>query len=357
MPKTKVSFSESDSWRQCHLKWQLGYGERWRSDEEAPALRRGTALHACMEYHYGVIKKHGDAKKDVDAAVLAKIRETMVEKEMLDQEGADPLVEFMYDGYVDFYGADNAWEILATEIDFEVPLYNRDGSESEFVLHGRIDLIVRNRGTGKIFVVDHKTCANLPTEKALDFDEQMAMYTIAGRRMGYKIHGAVYNAIRSKKLVRPMTSEERFSRKVVTKTEFELQVVEHELVDTMRDAYRPREFDPPRSPDSDRCNWKCNFKEACLAGRKSGPERMRQFLADTGFSRPEGGGKASVRTTGPVQLDLVAEIAKVESANAVEAVNRVAIEEDGDWCRSPGSPWQLKASMPLSGISRIAAGV
>ncbi len=309
--KIKVSYSESDAYRQCRLKWHLGYAERWRTADTPAALARGTAFHAAMEFHYAVLQAR-DPLEMPSAELCGRIHTAMVDGGLIEGE-VDPVVDWMVQGYQEFYGADEAWEILAVEVDFEIPIFDHTGAESEFYLMGRIDLIVRNRGTGKIFVVDHKTCSSLPTDKALDFDEQMALYTIAGRRMGYDIHGAVYNAVKSKQLVRAMVPSERFLRKYITKTDFELQTVEHELVETMREAHRPREIDPPRSPDSNTCNWKCNFREACLAGRKSGPVRMREFLRDTGFRQPESVPPYFAEPTPPEspQMDLLNELARV----------------------------------------------
>lgn len=325
----KISFSSSDAYRQCALKHHLMYVERWRTKETPAALSRGTALHSLLEFHYRELAEITTSKQrqQSDAAILDPIRAAAVKKGLIstDDEEAE-LIAWMYDGYVDYYKVDSAWEILAVELDFEIPLYDRTGKKSRFVMIGKIDLIVRNRGTGKVFVVDHKTCSTLPTEKALDFDEQMAFYTIAARRLGHKVHGAIYSAIRSKKLKRDMTPADRFLRRPVTKTDFELKTVEHELVDTMEDAYRDRGgVDPPRSPDSDRCNWKCGLREACLAGRKSGPERMRAFMQDTGWKTPamreDSTVKPVVETAIGGQLDLVAELEKLTIGGSVKSLS------------------------------------
>ncbi|MES2866815.1 MAG: PD-(D/E)XK nuclease family protein [Actinomycetota bacterium] len=360
MSSIKVSYSESDAARQCKLKWHLAYVERWRTTDTPAALARGTALHAVQETHYAALQLRNPTETP-DKDFLATLRGHMVEHGLLEVEGGDESVDWMYDGYTEFYGCDNAWEILAIEVDFDIPLYDHTGAESQFRLQGRIDLIVRNRGTGKIFVVDHKTCSNLPTAKALDFDEQMALYTIAGRRMGFDVYGAIYNAIRSKKLVRKMTPEERFSRAIVTKTEFELTVVEHELVETMLDAHRPRQMDPPRSPDPDRCNWKCPFKEACLAGRKMGPVRMREFLRDTGFKQPDGypdAIAAAERTATPAvgdQMDLIAELEKLDPRSG-DTVRVVSGLSEASPATVSGSEARDAYDRPLSLISRLMRG-
>lgn len=311
--KIRISYSAYDTAKQCGLRHQLAYKERWRSDESAPALSRGTAMHAALEHHYRRLQQY-DPTSIPAADFNAATRALAVADDIrgVDTEEGEA-VDFMVDGYVDYYGADSNWEILAVEVDFEVPLFDHFGKESEFELIGRIDLIVKNRGTGKVWVVDHKSASQMPTEKALEFDSQLALYTIAARRAGFPVHGAIYNVLRSKKLKRAMTPEERFSRKLVVSTVPELDTTEHEVVQFMRDVYRDRGgLDAPRSPDSERCSWKCNYREACLMGRKNGNERARQFLKDTGFRQPDPPAATMLAPAEPGQMDLLTELERIK---------------------------------------------
>ena len=61
MPTRTVSYSEIDSARQCLLKHQFGYKERWQPPTEGRALVRGKLWHNVMEDHYRAIKTWHDA--------------------------------------------------------------------------------------------------------------------------------------------------------------------------------------------------------------------------------------------------------------------------------------------------------
>lgn len=282
-----VSYSEVDTYRQCRLKHQLSYHENWRSDEVAPALSRGTLFHSVMENHYNILKEVGAEEathEDLFLAVAPLLYEDGTGNQTEEQE----LVTWIYKGYVEMFGLDSDWEIVEVEYNLREPIPFTD-----FDLAGTADLIVRdNSAGGGLWIVDHKTCSNMPKQKDFDMEDQTGLYTYLLRRAGFDIRGAIYNHCRTKKLVRPMTLDERYKRTLTVRTDRELETMVREVGSLMSEAYlwldRTPEgmvFDAARSPDGERCGWKCNFTEACLAGRKGGPERTREFLEDTGFKK------------------------------------------------------------------------
>ncbi len=295
MAKTKVvSYSEVDTYRQCGLKHQLAYDERWRTEDEAEALVRGTLFHSVMERHYkkildisqetvgGIRSREPIEAQDLFLAVAPLLYEegTGAQTEM--QE----LVEWIYRGYVDLYTTDTDWEIVAVEHPLEVWLPTASGTRSSFKLAGTVDLIVRDFSAGGgLWIVDHKTCRNLPKGKDLDLEDQTGIYTYLLRKQGLDIRGAIYNHCRTYKLQRDMEMNERFRRTITVRTDQEIETMALEVLDTMREAYRPRPGDKPRSPDGERCGWKCGYTEPCLAGRKYGSQRMREMLRETGFTQ------------------------------------------------------------------------
>lgn len=271
MAKTKVvSYSELDTYRQCRLKHQLAYVERWQPDDVAPALSRGKLFHKVMERHYN---------NRPDAEIRGLLNDTQAGTQT-DEQG---LVEWIYDGYRDLYGTDPQWEIQGVELAVEEWLPTPKGTRSSFRMKGKVDLLVRDNSTGGgLWVVDHKTCRNLPkSDKDIDLDDQMAIYVKLLRMGGLDVRGAIMNFCRTQKLVRPMDPEERFKRMYTARTDVELDNIIREVYDTFREAYRPREGDPPRSPNPDTCRWRCPFTEACLAGRKGGD--TRGILSETGY--------------------------------------------------------------------------
>lgn len=302
MATTKtVSYSELETYRQCPLKHQVLYLERWGTDDVAAALGRGSKWHSTMEAHYRELwrqqKEARSHKRWLEGIILdagqqarslvATAGHAALEKACAnDFDGEEyGLLSWMYEGYLERHGLDQEWEILGVEESLEAWLPTHTGSRSSFKLVGTIDLVVRDYSAGGgIWIVDHKTCRNLPKDKDLDMEDQTALYTYLKRTGGIDIRGAIYNHARTWQLKRPMGMEERFSRSLTVRTPRELRTMVAEAYDAFRDAYRNRRgVDARRHPDGERCGWKCNLTEPCLAARKSGPGSLPGHLEGFGF--------------------------------------------------------------------------
>jgi hypothetical protein len=287
MAKRIISYSEIDTAKQCGLKHQLGYVERWSKPQPPDsALSKGTAWHLVMETHYNVLKNGGD----LDACVLAVTRKI----EGLD-DSLQGLVWWMYQGYVAHYGADPEWQILAVEHNAVCRLPTPRGTPSSFYLKVKIDLVVRNRRTRNILVVDHKSGKDLPGQKMLELDDQFGLYTWAMRQIGKKVFGQVYNAARTYRLQADVTSpgatplDERFRRVPLYRTDKELEATVRDTYLLASARYRDQAAAnrmgvmSARSTNPETCQWRCDYKDACLAGRKG--ISIQGFLHDTGFEQ------------------------------------------------------------------------
>ena len=275
-----VSFSELDAVRQCKFKHHLSYRERWRPETDALALSRGKVFHSVLENHYLKIKAAQQTDADTYPDPFAVIEQSDLEDDQLD------LLKWMYEGYLERYGLDPEWEILAVEQKIEERLAPR----SSFVLKGFVDLVVRDHSAGGgVFLIDHKTCRNLPKQRELDFDDQMGIYTWLLKKQWINVRGAQYSACRSNKLKRPMSLDERFQRSLTTRTDTELEVMAQEALTTFRSAYgvgqrgKAEGALPPRSPNPDTCGWRCPFVEPCLMSRKG--RNIHELLPEMGFTQ------------------------------------------------------------------------
>lgn len=322
-----VSFSELGCARQCPMKHQLAYVERWSKEppRDSP-LTKGTLWHAVLEVHYNVIRRH---QQEGRATPVSKILgECALAVEMF-LEDADPelaeLIWWMYQGHVELYGSDEGWKILAVEHNAECRLPLPSGRASQFGLKIKIDLIVADvtRSKAQIWIVDHKSGRNLPKRKDLDLDDQFGLYTWGLRSMGKKVFGQIHSAARTTRNLgdfpanvelwaakkaagdkpgakpKTQTLEERFHRTPMARTDIELDTIAREAYRTARNRYRDQAeierarklaankgqslqtIEPDRHTDPETCSWKCDFTEQCLAGRKG--LAMRPFLHDVGF--------------------------------------------------------------------------
>lgn len=295
MPTKVVSYSELDSIRQCQLKAHLAYRERWKPAADAVPLSRGKLFHQVLEAHYRKIQstQTPELRSGPSLARQTSVDEfldpaSILQESNLPQDEVD-LVRWIYEGYLDHYGIDPYWKIVGVEVRAEAWLKNRAGNRTSFKLKGTADLVVEDSSMGGgLWIVDHKTCRELPKRRQLDLDDQMGIYSWLFKQQGLDIRGVIYNACRSYKLKRPMEMKERFARPLTVRTDKELEVMTVEALETFQDAYKrstPSNTQegvlPPRSPDPDRCGWRCPFTEACLMSRKG--RDIRTLLPDFEF--------------------------------------------------------------------------
>jgi hypothetical protein len=275
----EVSYSELDAYRQCPHKHALAYRFLWASPSVGRALGIGLRWHKVMEIHYGHVKDGS-----TEMARMQSVAEYLMESDT--DEETTQLLGWMYDGHVERWGNDDQWEIMAIEEQGRQRLLTPRGFPSRFVLRRRIDLVVRDRSfiKPKIFVVDHKSGQNLPSDRELDLDDQMGLYNGGLKRQGVPVFGIIYSAARTQRnKVVPQPLEERFSRTRLYRTDKELKTIAVEAYRTFKTAYSISADDAPRAPDSERCRWRCPFTEPCLAGRKGVDEVT--FLRAKGFAQ------------------------------------------------------------------------
>lgn len=286
-----VSYSELDTYRQCPLKHHWSYVERWtKPTKPGSALDKGSLWHQVLEQHYKVLKAtQGTPGKTATLAPQDRISRAWkkIRPLLFPEDGSEPsevqdLVHWMYKGHIEAYGLDDDWFILGVEHRRTIRLLDLDNAPSPYALKIRADLIIRDRRTGKIWIIDHKSCAELPKDYELDLDDQFGLYTWAYRASGLDILGSIHDAARTKRLVRDMRIDERFHRTAMNRTDDELEAIARDAYLVARAAYPGGQPDPNpySSPDIRQCGWKCDFREVHLHTRKG---YLGSTLEDAGF--------------------------------------------------------------------------
>lgn len=291
-----VSHSELLTARRCAFKHQIFYAERWtRPADPMSALGKGSAWHLVMEAHYNKLRAAQQKGIRDNKRILAACRKEVARLLADEPEELADLIWWMYDGYVALYGTDPEWQILAVEHPAQVRLPTPRGGRSQFILKLKIDLIIRERRTRHIKVVDHKSGKDLPGAKALELDDQFALYTWALNQLGHAVFGQVYNAARTLRLQadvkEPGTTPlaERFDRVPLYRTPKELDNIAVEAYQTASATYRSLAQarrdgrDAPRTTDPLSCRWQCDAFEPCIAGRKG--IDWREFMKAKGFDQ------------------------------------------------------------------------
>ena len=293
-----VSYSELDTYRQCPLKHHILYGQRWtKPAKEGSALDKGSRYHMVMEEHYRLIKAYQDEHNhknpkegSQEEADLLEVCAIAVKELLWDpQRGAwyddvAELIWWMYQGHVANYGTMPEWRIMAVEHQIITPLRDERGRRTRYHLKAKLDLIIRERGTSGLWVVDHKSAGNLPSDFELDIDDQFGLYTWAMREVGKAVIGSLHACNRTQRNKTPMTFEQRMKLTYLNRDEVELTNIALDAYNVAWNAHPPEGKGPKgySSPDPRQCGWKCDLKEPHLLMRRG--RKPAEVLREYGFT-------------------------------------------------------------------------
>lgn len=171
--------SERSAYKRCRQHWDWAYNQELKPKIERPALRFGTLIHQALEVRYPVGVKRGPHPKHEFAKRYTEQLKELEKFGFKDEDGvwteAATLGEAMLNGYIDKYGTDDEYEVIASEQTFGVPVFNGQG-KLLFSYVGTLDGIWRQRRAPKRIVInDYKTAGSISTGH-LALDEQASSY-------------------------------------------------------------------------------------------------------------------------------------------------------------------------------------
>jgi hypothetical protein len=215
MSVLEMRTSERSSLKKCVQKWYWSQVEGLVPNRAANPLWFGSAVHEGLAAWYLPGLERGPHPAETFNTALEGERNMLVNNEDEEQEYQDAraLGTSMLERYVDYYGIDDTWEVIATEQVFRVTMTR---PEMEIFGHlipalkgwltyvGIWDGIFRDLITGEIWLMEHKTAASIRVDH-LPLDDQAGSYwAIANkilRRRGLigpneKLAGIRYNFLR-----------------------------------------------------------------------------------------------------------------------------------------------------------------
>lgn len=194
-----LTHSRLSCFRACPRKHYIRYELGIRPAETGFALRVGSAFHAALEA--------SDKGFDPGAAI----------DQRLDDDYDVAMVAAMFAGHQARYAGQRV-EPVASELAFDIPLVNPDTGRSTpiFRLAGVIDRIVELPG-GRLALMEYKTTSRDFAPGAdywlrLHMDQQLSIYIIAARWLGYEIDTILYDVTR-RPAMRPLRATPEESRK------------------------------------------------------------------------------------------------------------------------------------------------
>jgi hypothetical protein len=178
-----ISASSRAAFKRCRYSWHFRYMRKEQPKFTAPALRFGTLYHTAQEHYY----KPGIKRGPHPARVFEKAYEQEFGEALAlgfkDEDGkwhdALSLGVDMLEHYVEHYGSDDEWRVLATEQVFEEPVLDPATGQVLGIYMGVLDAILEHRPTKKIWIRDYKTAKTIDT-RYLAMDDQSSGYWTFG---------------------------------------------------------------------------------------------------------------------------------------------------------------------------------
>jgi PD-(D/E)XK nuclease superfamily len=276
-------------------------------------------VHSALEEYYRSGTKRGPHPRLTFEKLYEETTAASYAQGFRDEDGTwhnmGELGPILLDAYVEQWGEDNRWYVLATEQAFRVKLVD-PVSGLEFTFVGVIDLVMRDRASGKrkeVWLWDHKTCKDDPTKKAaaLILDEQSSSYWKYGVmwlreqgviKAGTNLQGMYFNFLRKGKpderpknalgqalnkdgSVSKVQPSPLFHREPVFRGEYDGEMVHKRTLAQARMMHYLRQgklelTKTPGTLHSPHCNW-CEFRSMCELHETGGDwETIKKFEFD-----------------------------------------------------------------------------
>jgi len=205
-----IRTSERAAAKRCPWRWWQEYREGWQPRyRQADALWFGIGIHEALAQWYLKGKRRGPHPAETFEAWCGD--EIAYAKSWLDDNFEEPvwyeakdLGVTMLEGYVDLWGKDPQWSIIATEQPFAVTITSHGRPVAIF--RSRWDGVFRDLRNGKVYLLETKTASSIDTAY-LELDDQAGSYwavaTLLLRKAGVlkkgeEIEGIQYNFLRKK---------------------------------------------------------------------------------------------------------------------------------------------------------------
>lgn len=309
--KVRINSSSLSVIQECSRKAKYSLKEKWKSENESPALVFGTAIHKALEVFYSgnfsdrklprledlELMSYGHKIEGEETDLLLRAVRAFVEK-------AKPLEQIPETDKRSIQnGVYTLWHYFKSYLNDPYMAYvDKDGPFIErtisFVLHededliveyfGTIDLIVQNIATGDVLVCDHKTSSVVGADfyNRLKPNHQYTGYLMAAREVfGLKTNSFLVNCVQVKE--KPKTSKgtpPNFPRQVTTRDDDDYSDFREAVVTAVRSylhSLRTGSW-PMGHVNTCATYGGCQYLQTCSA-----PKSMRETILRSKFNNGE----------------------------------------------------------------------
>lgn len=204
MTTRKISNSEVGTWLSCRRKYYYRFDLLLEPKKLSHSLQRGILFHLAME------KFNIKFMETKDFKFAQSWGEQIIQDQFLNYETYDTEVAVdclrIYNIYMQILEQRiDEWEILEAEQQHDLPI------NDSYSMPIKLDLLVRERSTGDIALVDYKTCYDFWSDDQIALSAQAPKYIAALRNAGIKVDKLLLEQIRYRKIKEP-TQDQLFRR-------------------------------------------------------------------------------------------------------------------------------------------------
>ena len=212
MSAIPVSNSEYVDWNTCKRRHYNAYNRKIEPVRKGKALSYGLIGHACLQVYYDVRKQGGSHEEGISKAYSLL---TMMLESHKEEYGLDRLLFMrrLLQQYFDHYGPDENWVILEVEKYYRLPM------NDQFYMPMRLDLLVQEVESGKVFIVDTKHTYDFWPEPKKRMSPQFPKYFATVRYNKIHVDGIILNEIRYRS-----NAVEKFKRSPIFPSDHKIRV-------------------------------------------------------------------------------------------------------------------------------------
>lgn len=258
MPQHTISVSQIGTYQTCPRMYFFNYVMQIVPKVEDKKLLFGRGIHVGLEAYY--------RSRSLQECLVAYNTWLTEETDRLRAFNTDPnqmaesarIGEQLLIAYDQFATSNDSFTPVSVEAAFEVPVWTPKHNVSRIRHKGKIDLIVRDM-YGKLWLGEHKTARDAPSDLELRLNFQASVYLLAAHQLfDEPVCGIIYNVIRKVDPRRAKTPV--ITRTLVPRTAQELLSTAAQLYSWSRKMLTDKEYLPVPGRH---CGWRCAYDILC----------------------------------------------------------------------------------------------
>lgn len=278
-----ISYSQLSTFLQCGRRWLKYYLQGYGEPEDTESTELGTQIHSaieiyCNKLHDGYEWSLGEVVDLVDGSLdMRKIKFNQPDDDIIVEQHLE-MARSLFEGDTGLGELLKHCDVLGQEIPFYLPFelpfaVNYNGEQyNEVVINGFIDLLLKDKKTGELIVVDHKTSKKIFSEDKLYNDYQFPIYSLVILNMYGRLPSkCYYNFTRFNQLIEApaLVYKNEDSRVVKWFTRGKnkgkpkyiiksVDMIRGELLGIFKKMYNPKNLSSYMYNASSLCSW-CTF--------------------------------------------------------------------------------------------------